>query len=319
MKKRIILVLLITIILAETTILYNQNKEISAKNKELLEELTASNLVNKGEVSLEAVKEEKQKLEEYTADVFKEESIKDTFDKNKEKNKKLTTDISKLENQVIDLEAKVSTLKSKYNKLLKEIEIKNTFYIKNVPFINQYPNYPTGCESVSLTILLKYYGVKVTPDAVIKALPKGPTPYTKKGVIYGGNPEKEFVGNPYSLNSFGVYEKPIAEVANKFKPGIKIATGTSFDKILEVVETGTPVMVWTSMYLAKPYISTSWIYKPTGERIYWKANEHAVVLIGYTQDKVIISDPIDGKMKYQSRSIFKERYNYFGKKALYYE
>lgn len=72
------------------------------------------------------------------------------------------------------------------------------------------------------------------------------------------------------------------------------------------------------MYLAAPYISTSWIYEPTGEKIYWKANEHAVVLIGYTSDKVIISDPIGGQMKYQSLAIFRERYNYYGKKALYY-
>ena len=69
---------------------------------------------------------------------------------------------------------------------------------------------------------------------------------------------------------------------------------------------------------AVPYISQSWIYEPTGETIYWKANEHAVVIIGYTEDKVIISDPINGKAKYQSKSIFKERYNYYGKKALYY-
>lgn len=72
------------------------------------------------------------------------------------------------------------------------------------------------------------------------------------------------------------------------------------------------------MYLAAPYISTSWIYEPTGETIYWKANEHAVVVIGYTPDKVIISDPIGGQVKYQSLSIFRERYNYYGKKALYY-
>ena len=62
-------------------------------------------------------------------------------------------------------------------------------------------------------------------------------------------------------------------------------------------------MVWTSMSLAVPYISQSWIYEPTGETIYWKANEHAVVIIGYTEDKVIISDPIDGKAKYQSKYI----------------
>ena len=167
-------------------------------------------------------------------------------------------------------------------------------------------------------MLLNYYGVLVTPDDIISHLPKGSLPYTKNGITYGGNPEIEFIGNPYSLNSYGVYEKPLAEVANKYKDGITIATGTDFNKILEIVGTGKPVLVWTSMYLASPYVSTSWIYEPTGETIYWKANEHAVVIIGYTPNKVIISDPIGGAIKYQSLSIFRERYNYYGKKALYY-
>ena len=167
-------------------------------------------------------------------------------------------------------------------------------------------------------MLLNYYGASVTPHDVISVLPKGALPYSKEGTIYGGNPEIEFIGNPYSLNSYGVYEKPLATVANKYKAGINIATGTDFDTILEIVGTGKPVLVWTSMYLAAPYISTSWIYEPTGETIYWKANEHAVVIIGYTPDKVIIADPIGGTAKYQSLSIFRERYNYYGKKALYY-
>lgn len=167
-------------------------------------------------------------------------------------------------------------------------------------------------------MLLKYHGINITPDDIIKELPKGYIPYKKNGVTYGGNPEVEFVGDPYSNNSYGVYEKPIAEIANKFKSGIIIATGTDFNNILKIVGIGKPVIVWTSMYLAVPYISKSWVYEVTGEKIEWKANEHAVVIIGYTKDKVIISDPLDGQMKYQALSIFRERYNYFGEKALYY-
>jgi len=318
MKQKIMIILLISMIVTETIILYNQNKDISMKNDNLLLELKENNLVNKDKVSLEKTKEEKEKLEEYTTEVFKEESIEEVFNKNKETNEKLNGEVSELETQIVGLETQISTLKSEYSRLLKEYEKKNTFYITNVPLINQYPNYPTGCESVALTMLLKYYGVKVKPDDIIKSLPKGRVPYTKNGVTYGGNPEVEFIGNPYSLHSYGVYEKPIAKVANKYKPGITIATGTSFDKILKIVGTGTPVMVWTSMYLATPYISTSWVYESTGEKIYWKANEHAVVVIGYTPDKVIIADPIGGQIKYQSLSIFRERYNYYGKKALYY-
>lgn len=318
MKQRIIIMLLISMIITETIILYNQNKEITENNNKLIIELQENNLILEEKVSLEQIKKEKEELKEYTSKVFKEETVEEKFNKNKNTNKKLTKEVAALENKVTSLETKLNSLESEYSKLLKENEKKNTFYITNFPFINQYPNYPTGCESVALTMLLKYHGVSVTPDSIIKKLPKGKLPYQKNGKTYGGNPEVEFIGNPYSLNSYGVYEKPIVEVANKYKPGIKNITGTNFNRVLEIVGTGKPVMVWTSMYLAAPYISSSWIYEPTGEKIYWKANEHAVVIIGYTKDKVIIADPIDGQMKYQSLSIFRERYNYYGKKALHY-
>lgn len=318
MKRKIVVILLIFMIIVETLILNNQNIEIKEKNNNLLKSLEEKNLVVNNQINLESLKEEKNNLEEVTSEAFKDEDAEIIFEEQKEKNKTLSKEISILEEKIIGLESNLNQLQEKYNKLVKEYEEKNTFYITNVPLINQYPDYPTGCESVALTILLNYYGVVVTPDSIIAAFPKGDIPYIKNGKLYGGNPELEFVGNPYSLNSFGVYEKPLAEVANKFKSGIKVATGTDFDEILKIVGTGKPVIVWTSMYLATPHISKSWIYEPTGETIYWKANEHAVVVIGYTKDKVIISDPIDGKMKYQSLSIFKERYNYYGKKALHY-
>lgn len=318
MKKKIIPLLLIIAIILETVILYNQNIELKGKNSNITRQLEDSGILIDGEIYLKELQEEKEELEKSTSEVFKEEDVEEVFQKQQEVNIALNSEISELEDKIIKLENSVISLREEYNKLVKENEAKHTFYITNVPVINQYPDYPTGCESVALTILLNYYGVAVTPDNIISYLPKGDAPYSKDGKLYGGNPELEFVGNPYSLNSFGVYEKPLAEVANKFKPGIKIATGTDFDEIIKIVGSGKPVIVWTSMNLATPYISKSWIYEPTGETIYWKANEHAVVVIGYTSDKVIISDPIGGQVKYQSLSIFKERYNYYGKKALYY-
>ncbi len=318
MRRKIVVIILFLMIISEILILHNQNSQIREKNKNLLSQLEENNLVIDGKISLETVKEEKSNLQEETKLVFKEENVKEQFEKQTQIIETLSEEISLLEDKILGLESDLNERQQEYIKLYKEYQEKNSFYITNVPFINQYPNYPTGCESIALTILLNYYGVIVTPDDIITALPKGSLPYTKNGITYGGNPEVEFIGNPYSLNSYGVYEKPLAEVANKFKSGITIATGTDFSQILEIVRTGRPVLVWTSMYLATPYISTSWIYEPTGETIYWKANEHAVVIIGYTQDKVIISDPIGGQAKYQSLTIFRERYNYYGKKALYY-
>ena len=318
MRRKIVIIILMFMIISETIILHNQNTEIKIKNSDLLNQLRENNLIINDKISLERVYEEKNKLEEETQSVFKETNIEELFVKQQQIGETLSKELNLLENKILGLESNLNELQKEYNKVYKEYQDKNTFYITGVPFINQYPNYPTGCESVALTILLNYHGISVTPDDIIKSLPKGSVPYTENGKTYGGNPELEFIGNPYSLNSYGVYEKPLAEVANKFKSGIIIATGTNFDEILRIVGTGNPVIVWTSMYLASPHISKSWIYKPTGETIYWKVNEHAVVVIGYTPDKVIISDPIGGQVKYQSLSIFRERYNYYGRKALYY-
>ena len=167
-------------------------------------------------------------------------------------------------------------------------------------------------------MLLRYYGINVSPDSIIQNLKKESLPYYEAGVRYGGNPEVGFIGNPYSSSSFGVYEKPIAEVANMYKSGIQIRNNFSFQEVLNLVKNNHPVMVWTSMGLSVPYISQSWVYKPTMETIYWKAGEHAVVIVSYNENTLIVADPIGGKLKNYSVSLFEQRYNYFGRKALYY-
>lgn len=318
MRRQIFVIALIVMIITETIILYKQNIDLYKNNNNILNYLEENNLIIDDKIYMDEIKANRNVLIEEEKKLFGKNNYEDICEKQILQGEVLNKDVEVLENKIIDLELNIVNLEKEYSKLLKENEKNNSYYITNFPFINQYPKYFTGCESVSLTMLLKYHDIDITPDDIIKELPKGAIPYAKNGVTYGGNPEVEFVGNPYSKNSYGVYEKPLAEVANKFKPGIIIATGTDFNTILEIVSTGRPVLVWTSMYLAAPYISTSWIYEQTGEKIEWKANEHAVIVIGYTKDKVIIADPLGGQMKYQSLSVFKERYNYFGKKALYY-
>ena len=190
--------------------------------------------------------------------------------------------------------------------------------INNVITFNQYPTYYTGCESVALYILLKYYNIDVTVDGIIEKLPKGSLPYQEENITYGGNPELEFIGNPYNKDSYGVYDYPIQQVADQYRENITNSTGKSLNEMLEIVKENRPVLVWNSMGMALPYISTSWIYKPTGKKIDWIANEHAVVIIGYSDSKIIISDPMGGKIKYLDRNTFEQRYNYYGKRNLYY-
>lgn len=332
MKKYILLIILIIIFIACSISIYLVNVNILKDNKRYYEYFMEEKLVGvDGDVNLSSVKLEHNNLYNELLDKFKQDSydynsffkiIKEKIASNDDIKKEidsLASDISNLEDKKSSLNSEYSILEKKYNDLKKKQNVtvnQNNSY--NFPLINQYPNYQTGCESVALTMLLKYYGVNVNPDMVISRLKKGSVPYYENGILYGANPEIEFVGNPYSKNSYGVYESPIMDVANSFKSGIKGGSNIPFSNVVSLVQNGTPVMAWTSMGLSLPYISKSWIYKPTGEVISWKANEHAVVIVGVNGSSIVVADPIGGKLKSYSKGLFEQRYNYYGRKVLYY-
>ena len=333
MKKYIILATLIGFYTSASFSFYQANKSLEEKNQKLYQDFKKEKLVDvTGKVNLIEVKTKKQNLETEMKELFQQNKIdKETYSKQleeiqskntilKNQEEELSVQVTTLEGKKNELTEQYDVLKNKYTQLqkAKQASQANTNNSYGFPLINQYPTYPTGCESVALTMLLRYYGINVSPDAVISRLKKESLPYDENGVRYGGNPEVAFIGNPYSNASYGVYEKPIAEVANIYKSGIQIRNNFSFSEVLNLVQNNHPVMVWTSMGLSVPYISESWTYKPTMETIYWKAGEHAVVIVSYYRDTVIVADPIGGKLKSYSASLFEQRYNYFGRKALYY-
>ena len=190
--------------------------------------------------------------------------------------------------------------------------------IDNFPVYKQFPNYPSGCETIALYTLLKYYGVNVSPETLINNLKKGDGPYWEGDIRYGGNPEIEFVGNPKASNGYGVYQKPIIALANQYKSGIVDYTGHSLNQVLELVKNGTPVQVWVSIKLQNTSVCATWINKETGKEIDWICHLHSLVIVGFNDNYVYVSDPYTGKTEKYSRSQFQKIYNLFGKRAIYY-
>lgn len=203
----------------------------------------------------------------------------------------------------------------------RNIQIKEkaiTYMINNFPVYNQYPNYPNGCESIALYNLLRYYGVNVTPEEIVNRLKKGDGPYWNGNSLYGGNPEIEFVGDPRDIHGYGVYQKPIRDVANYYKSGMIDYTGHSLNEVLNLVKQSIPVQVWVSINLEDTKVCTHWTYTPTGETINWICNLHSVIIIGFNDNNVYVSDSYTGKIEEYSRTQFEKMYNLFGKRALYY-
>ncbi len=204
---------------------------------------------------------------------------------------------------------------------LKSKTTEEAHIIDNIKTYKQFPEYPTGCESVSLHILLDHYGIKVDVEEIIEKLPKGNIPYEEDGELYGANPEEKFIGSPYNEYSFGVYEKPIKTLANKFKKGAKSEKGISIDKVKNILKSENPLIVWTRIEetLTKIEYVDSWKSEEDGKTIQWPKGEHAVVLYGYDKDYYYISNPYNGEKYPIKKEIFEHNFKALGSRIVYYE
>ena len=168
----------------------------------------------------------------------------------------------------------------------------------DVPIVSQHPEYPTGCESIALYMLLQYYGTDVTKEEIIEALPKGSIPYEKAGKTYGTNPEREFVGDPRDDHSYGVYNQPICDTANLFRKGAITKTGATIEEVTQILDSGAPVIIWYTTNINREVIAgNTWLDEQTGEAVTWMKYEHAVVACGYKLNDLIINDPNTGTQR----------------------
>ena len=323
--KKIYILLFITITTLIITIYeLNENKKTIKEIKRLEQIIILKEEINKEYVYL--FKETKENMQEK---IEKEKEITEANNKKiselQEQQKELQNENLNLLNEIEIKQEELDKIYKKQRKIEEEKRIEEkrkieetTIKIEREITYSQYPEYPTGCESVALKILLEYNDIYVETNEIINRLKKGSLPYEIEEETYGGNPEIEFIGDPTNDYSYGVYNTPIAEVANTFKYGINNKEGLELEEILNIVKENRPVMVWTTINNITSRSTNTWIYRPTGETIYWKNNEHAVVIIGYNDIQVIVSDPDTGRITRYDRNTFKENYNYMGKRAVYY-
>lgn len=214
-------------------------------------------------------------------------------------------------NKSLSRKATVTTVARQAKKLL------------NAPSVKQMPQLPRGCEVTSLTMLLNYTGVKVDKMTLAQQVKKDPSPYkVVNGKKYFGNPNIGFVGNMYTFSKpgFGVYNQPIKELAERYKPGrIVNLSGQSFDAVLNYVSLGHPVWVITTStfaYVPSKYWQT-WYTAQGPIRITMK--EHSVLITGYDSKYIYFNDPLDGtKNKKKPLKPFTDGWKQFGNQAISY-
>lgn len=162
-----------------------------------------------------------------------------------------------------------------------------------VSYLCQYPELPTGCEITSLTTVLNYLGYPVSKETMADE-------YLPKCETTTGDYFNYFLGNPRDEYAFGCFASPIVKAANAYLEDqdsqLKAYnySGYAFDTLLNEINAGSPIILWSTVNLEMPYVTFEW--NVDGKSVEWLAPEHCVVLIGYDLNtkSVTISDPEKG-------------------------
>ena len=172
--------------------------------------------------------------------------------------------------------------------------------IIEAPYIDQSLRWPTGCESVSAVMLLRYLGYDITVDEFIENDLEIQDFREENGEIFGPDPRKYFCGSPYDPDAFGCYAPVIVNALSKVFAGEKKyeaadETGISEKELLEkYIDRGMPVIFWACIDMREPVTGPQWRLHDTGEWFTWISNEHCMLLVGYDDEKYYFNDPHNG-------------------------
>ncbi len=191
------------------------------------------------------------------------------------------------------------------------------YLIKNFPMIYQLPELPTGCEITALTMVLNYYGLNADKMTMAtEYLPKNNYyVYYKNGIPFGNDLDNYFLGDPTTAYGCVCGAGALVTAANNYlencksKIRAKDITGSSPEELYRLVAGDTPVVVMTTIEMVDRIVYEGW-YTEDGKYVNWSQSDHGVVLIGYTDDAVIVADPLLGQVNYskaQFEKVFASR------------
>jgi uncharacterized protein YvpB len=177
----------------------------------------------------------------------------------------------------------------------------------DAPEIIQYPELPSGCESVALTIAINTYGYDLSKTTVASDY-----------LIYGDDWVTSYVGNPFEYYGAGIYPPGLVKTAARYIKATGAAlypidtSDATLDQLYRLIDNGIPVIVWATVYMTYPQLANCVTYQ--GRDYYWYDNEHCLCLIGYDKDAgtVTLSDPQRGIVT-ESASEFETIYDAVGR------
>ncbi len=180
-----------------------------------------------------------------------------------------------------------------------------TSKIIDVPLICQYPDYPSGCESVAAVMNLKYYKFVITVDDFVdRYLYTGSAPVKHNDVWYSSNPDESFLGDPRSDKGWGIWakglERSIQRCLDHYTGNFSVESTYSetLDSLCEkYINKNIPVLVWVTANMEPPRVNITPYIIGTDKTFTWISPNHCMLLVGYDEDNYYFNDPITGKLE----------------------
>ncbi len=170
----------------------------------------------------------------------------------------------------------------------------------DVPAVQQNPELPTGCESVSLTNALSYWGFELSKTEIADSwMPTSSTDFVTA-----------FLGDPHTSYGHSIAAPGLTATANAYLEAqgsdlvARDVTGAEFGSLLDYVGAGVPVVVYGTIGMAYPNAAyASQTYE--GRTYYLFDTIHCLVLCGYDADAdaYVMSDPLEGTVSYDASTV----------------
>lgn len=157
----------------------------------------------------------------------------------------------------------------------------------------QYPNMPNGCEVTALEMLINYEGFNVSNETLES--------YLAKSSYKEADPDRAYIGSPYSRGGFYCYPGPIVSCANRYFASQSVSrqakdiSGTNpFGLLNYMIFLKKPVAVWYTLDDKEPTYSSRFYNDSKGQKKKLYSNLHCIVINGIEKGKVSLVDPIKG-------------------------
>lgn len=163
----------------------------------------------------------------------------------------------------------------------------------HVPYENQFPTLPNGCESVSVAMVGRFYGIDMTGPQVVDR-------YLDKGAIGQTDPHEAYIGDPYG-DGYYAYPEVIADTANRMFDEAQLPVQAHAPVFLDIfhvayeLHQGQPVISWITVDDKWPKRQEGTVWNlPSGRSYEPYENLHVVVVDGIAGWNIHLNDPIRG-------------------------